>query len=106
MSCLRVRSNLIVLHNMFVESPLILESSVTVWKGTLKLLLLHHVHGAGAEEHGAAPADVRLVRLKHDVGAAPVPKHYLGRKSLDQYLGNVLPVGPGNQLLLRNALAY
>ena len=106
MSCLRVRSNLIVLHNMFVESPLILESSVTVWKGTLQLLLLHHVHGAGGEQHGAAPADVRLVRLQHDVGTVPVPEHDLAGEPLYQDLGDVLPVGPGDELLLWDALAY
>ena len=98
--------DLIMSEDMFVERPLILEGPVALGEGALEFLLLHHVHGAGAEEHGAAPADICLVRLKHDVGAAPVPKHDLGRKSLDQYLGNVLPVGPGYQLLLRNALAY
>ena len=95
-----------MLDDMFVQSSLIFESPVTIWEGTLELLLLHHVHGAGGEEHGAAPADVRLVSLQHHVGAAPVPKHNLGRKSLDQYLGNVLPVCPSNQLLLRDAFAY
>ena len=75
-----------MLHNMFVESPLILESSVTVWEGALQLLLLHHVEGAGGEQHGAAPADVRLVGLQHDVGAVPVPEHHLARESLDEDL--------------------
>lgn len=98
--------DLIMSEDMFVKRPLILEGPVALGEGALEFLLLHHVHGAGAEEHGAAPANVRLVRLQHDVGATPVPKHDLGRKSLYQYLGNVLPVGPGNQLLLRNALAY
>ena len=77
---------LIMSEDMFVKRPLILEGPVALWEGALQLLLLHHVQAAGAEQHGAAPADVRLVSLQHHVGAAPVPKHNLGRKSLDQYL--------------------
>ena len=74
--------DLIMSEDMFVECPLILEGPVALGEGALKLLLLHHVHRAGAEQHGAAPADVRLVRLQHHVGAVPVPKHDLGRESL------------------------
>ena len=71
-----------MLDDMFVQSSLIFESPVTIWEGTLELLLLHHVHGAGGEQHGAAPADVGLVGLQHDVGAVPVPEHYLAGESL------------------------
>ena len=89
---------------MFVEGSLILECPVALWEGALQLLLLHHVHGAGGEQHGAAAADVRLVRLQHDVGAVPVPEHDLAREPLYQDLGDILPVGPSDQLLLGNAL--
>ena len=71
-----------MLHNMFVQSSLVLESSFTVREGTLQLLLLHHVQGAGGEQHGAAPADVGLVGFQHDVGAVSVPEHYLAGESL------------------------
>ena len=98
--------DLIMSEDMFVKRPLVLEGPVALGEGTLQLLILHHVHGAGAEQHGAAPAYVRLVRLQHDVGAVPVPKHDLGRESLDQYLGYVLPVGPSYQLLLWDTFAY
>ena len=91
---------------MFIESSLVLESSVTVREGTLQLLLLHHVHRAGGEQHGAAPAYVCLVGLQHDIGTVPVPEHNFTRESLYQDLGNVLSVGPGDQLLLRDPLAY
>ena len=69
--------DLIMSEDMFVERPLILEGPVALREGALEFLLLHHVHGAGAEEHGAAPADVRLVCLQHHVGAVPVPEHNL-----------------------------
>ena len=75
-----------MLHNMFVQSTLVLESSLTVREGTLQLLLLHHVERAGGEQHGAAPADVGLVGLQHDVGAVPVPEHDLAGESLDEDL--------------------
>ena len=75
-----------MLHYMFLQSSLVLESSFTVWEGTLQLLLLHHVQGAGGEQHGAAPADVGLVGLQHDVGAVPVPEHHLAGESLDKDL--------------------
>ena len=91
---------------MFVEGSLILECPVALWEGALQLLLLHHVHGAGGEQHGAGATDVRLVRLQHHVGAVPVPEHDFGRESLNQYLRYVLPVGPSDQFLLRDSFAY
>ena len=97
-------SHLFMFVDVLVQRPLILESPLTVLVGTLELLLLHHVHGAGGEQHGAAAADVRLVCVQHDVGAVPVPEHDLAREPLYQDLGDVLPVGPSDQLLLGNAL--
>ena len=75
-----------MLHNMLVQSSLVLESSLTVRERTLQLLLLHHVQGAGGEQHGAAPTDVGLVGLQHDVGTVPVPEHNLAGESLDEDL--------------------
>ena len=98
--------DLIMSEDMFVKRPLILEGPVALGEGALEFLLLHHVHGAGGEQHGAAPAYVCLVGLQHDIGTVPVPEHNFTRESLYQDLGNVLSVGPGDQLLLRDPLAY
>ena len=53
---------------MLIQCPLIFESSITPRVGTLQLLLLHEVHGAGGQQHGTASTDVSLQdhRLKKD----------------------------------------
>ena len=91
---------------MFVQGSLILETSITLRIRTLELLLIYQVHGAGAQQHGAAPADVCLVCLKHHIGAASVSEHHLAGEPFDQYLGDVLSASPSYQLFLWNALAY
>ena len=82
------------------------KTSFTIWIRTIKFLLIYQVHGAGAQQHGAAPADVCLVSLQHHVRTSSVSEHNLAGKSLNQYLGNVLSIRPGDQLFLWNSLAY
>ena len=48
---------------MFVKGFLILETYITPRIRTLQLLLIYPVHGAGAQQHGAAPADVCMVNV-------------------------------------------
>ena len=80
---------------MLIKSSLILETSVTFWERTLQLLLVHQVHGAGAQQHGTASTDVSLVRFQHYIGASSIPEHNLAGKSLNQDLRYVLSVSPG-----------
>ena len=85
-----------MLQNVLVKCSLIFKASVTIWKRAIQLLLLHQIHGASAQQHGAAPTDVCLVSFQHHIRAAPVSEHHLAGEPLYQDLGDVLPVGPGD----------